>query len=209
MWKNKLVNMLCVCAALLSTSSCDVSGGRDWNPVPSYIETYSHSLRRAVLELPVTEISRMLDYTEEPLFDKDIEFRTALHIANYYGESDIDMTFSYLGDTVWTVRVYSGPDAELENLEASGTFSFSTVKKDVREWAVSMSGTTEEDTGYSSSFSSDGVKFFLHRNDFKKLYECKLNGDFKTLFLQDGKQKTAFNLSYHENEIDEFPLTGQ
>lgn len=173
--------------AVTVVASCKVEDA-DINRAESYLQPYSEVLRYNAVELPVLKISRMLDTMNEPFFDEGKTFKTTIMSEHYNGNTMSDMTFTYKSDTTWTFTLAAVKErAELENFRAAGTASFSTFRKGVRNWKLEISGSTSEDTGYSSEFTTNSISFLIHSNDFERRYECHRDGAFQTKYFLNGK----------------------
>lgn len=184
--------------SVAAVASCKVEDA-DSNRAESYLNSYSRTLRYNAVELPVLRISRMLDTMDEPFFEEGRNFETTIMSRSYEGNTMSDMTFTYKSDTTWTFTLAAVKErAGLENFRAAGTVSFSTLQKGVRKWSMEVSGSTSEDTGYSSEFMTQKpLVFILHNNDFEGRYECRKDGLFVARYFFNGKLFTDSRLGWN------------
>lgn len=192
------IQYLLMVLAVAAVASCKVEDA-DINRAESYLNSYSRTLRYNAVELPVLRISIMLDTMNEPFFEEGRTFETAIKSEGYEGNTMSDLTFTYKSDTTWTFTLAAVKErAGLENLRAVGTVSFSTVRKGVRKWSMEVSGSTSEDTGYSSEFMTQKpLAFMLHNNDFEGRYECRKDGLFVARYFFNGKLFTDIRLDWN------------
>lgn len=200
------IQYLLMVLAVAAVASCKVEDA-DSNRSEAYLQSYSKVLRYNAVELPVLRISRMLDTMNEPFFEEGRTFETNIMSEYYYGNTMTDMAFTYKSDTTWTFTLAAVKErAELENFRAAGTVSFSTVQKGVRKWKLEISGSTSEDTGYSSEFTAQTpIVFLIHGNDFEGRYECHRDGVFQTKYFLNGKLFSDISLEWRgEKDSDNY-----
>ncbi len=202
---SKLYWILFVACAVMA-SSCNL-GNEEYNDTESHLKDYASTLIYVSAEIPVLWMSKQIDIDKTPIFElgKEWHWKTKSNGYAFYDIEALNITANCVADTTWNVSVSTLPENSLSNLNASMKVSFSTVSSGYRIWTIDISGSTEETTGYSSSFRTlEAFKLDVKWSPFKDMYTVTPFGTVRTEFFSDGINIESFTTIYGDGDSYDF-----